>query len=148
VVCLHFSYEHRACTCSPHLSHSPLSQILLVILTLWCHVLISVTPLLYFCALSSAFASSNILCAFPPLCFLATPLSWRRVLILSATRTWRNRFVALSALSTRLRLLQNHPQNLLLLLQTCPAKHTDGASSGRLHSDDQVSPQNHQRLEN
>ena len=70
------------------------------------------------------------------------------MLILPATRTWRNRFVALSALSTRLRLLQNHPQSLLLLLQTWPAKHTDGASSGRLHSDDQVSPQNHQRLEN
>ena len=65
-------------------------------------------------------------------------------LILPATRTWRNRFVALSALSTRLRLLQNHPQNLLLDLQICPAKHTDSASGGRLHSDDQVSPQNHQ----
>ena len=75
MVCLHFSYEHKACTCSPHLSHSPLSQTLLVILTLWCHVLISVTPLLYICALSSAFTSSNILCAFPPLCFLATPMS-------------------------------------------------------------------------
>ena len=70
------------------------------------------------------------------------------ILILPATRTWRNRFVALSALSTRLRLLQAHPQNLLLLLRTWPAKHTDGASSGRLHSDDQVSPQNHQRLGN
>ena len=68
--------------------------------------------------------------------------------ILPATRTWRNRFVALSALSTRLRLLQDHPQNLLLMLQTWPAKHTDSASSGRLHSDDQVSPQNHQRWEN
>ena len=68
-------------------------------------------------------------------------------MILPATRTWRNRFVALSALSTRLRLLQNHPQNLLLLLQTWPAKHTDGASSGRLHSDDQVSPQNHRKSE-
>jgi len=70
------------------------------------------------------------------------------LLILPATRTWRNRFIALSALSTRLRLLQNHPQNLLLMLQTWPAKHTDDASSGRLHSDDQVGPQNHQRWEN
>ena len=30
-----------------------------------------------------------------------------------ATRTWRNRFVALSVPSTRLRSLQSHPQNLL-----------------------------------
>jgi len=43
---------------------------------------------------------------------------WSYFVILPATRTWRNRFVALSALSTRLRLLQNHPQNLLLVLQT------------------------------
>jgi len=75
VVCLYFSYEHRTCICSPHLSHTPLSRTLFVILTLRCHVLISVTPLLHLCALSSTFASSNILCAFPPLCFLATPVS-------------------------------------------------------------------------
>ena len=68
----------------------------------------------------------------------------KEFLILPATRTWRNRFVALSVPSTRLRSLQGHPQNLLLNLQTWPAKYTDGASSGRLHSDDQVSPQNHQ----
>jgi len=62
-------------------------------------------------------------------------------LILPATQTWRNRFVALSALSSRLRLLKNHPLNFSLrCLQMWPAKHTDGASSGRLHSDDQVSP--------
>jgi len=66
------------------------------------------------------------------------------LVILLATRTWRNCFVALSVPSTRLRSLQNHPQNLLLNLWTWPAKHTDGASSGRLHSDDQVRPQNHQ----
>ena len=75
VVCLHFSHEHRACTCLPHLSYSPLSQTLFVILTLWCHVLIFVKPLLYFCAPSSAFASSNILYAFSSLCFLTTPAS-------------------------------------------------------------------------
>ena len=73
---------------------------------------------------------------------------WKRakhtLLILPATRTWRNRFVALSVPSTRLRSLQSQPQNLLLMLQTWPAKDTDGASSGRLHSDDQVRPQNHQ----
>ena len=34
MVCLHFSYEHRACTCLPHLSHSSLSQTLSVTLTL------------------------------------------------------------------------------------------------------------------
>jgi len=66
------------------------------------------------------------------------------LLILPTTRTWRNRFVALSVPSTRLCSLQNHPQNLLLDLQVRPAKHTDDASSGRLHSDDQVRPQNHQ----
>jgi len=69
-------------------------------------------------------------------------VSW--VLILPTTRTWRNRFVALSVPSTRLCSLRNHPHNLLLDLQTWPAKHTDGASNGRLHSDDQVRPQNHQ----
>jgi len=37
--------------------------------------------------------------------------------ILPATQTGRNRFVALSAVSTRLRLLQNHPQDLLLVFQ-------------------------------
>ena len=41
-----------------------------------------------------------------------------RGLILPATRTWRNRFVALSVPSTQLRFLLNHPQNLLLDLQT------------------------------
>ena len=66
-------------------------------------------------------------------------------MILPATRTWRNRFVALSVPSTRLCSLWNHPQNLLLNLQSWPAKHTDGASSGRLHSDDQVRPPNHQK---
>ena len=71
-------------------------------------------------------------------------LGRRRTLILPATRTWRNRFVALSVPSTWLRSLQNHPQNLLLNLQTWPAKHTDDASSGRLHSDDQVRPHNYQ----
>ena len=35
---------------------------------------LSVT-LLHFCTLSSTFASFNILCAFPSLCFLATPAS-------------------------------------------------------------------------
>ena len=39
-------------------------------------------------------------------------------LILPATRTWRNRFVALFVPSTRLCFLQDHPQNLLLDLQT------------------------------
>jgi len=34
--------------------------------------------------------------------------------ILPATQTWRNRFVALSALSSRLRLLKNHPLNFSL----------------------------------
>ena len=34
------------------------------------------------------------------------------------TRSWRNRSVAHSVPSTRLRFLQNHPQNLLLDLQT------------------------------
>jgi len=67
-----------------------------------------------------------------------------KVLILPTTRAWRNRFVALSVPSTQLCSLQNHPHNLLLDLQTRPAKHTDGASSGRLHSDDQVRSQNHQ----
>ena len=36
--------------------------------------------------------------------------------------------------------------NLLRELQTQPAKHTDGASSGRLHSDAQVRSQNHQKI--
>ena len=36
-----------------------------------------------------------------------------RQMILPATRTWRNRLVALSVPSTRLRSLQGHPQNLL-----------------------------------
>ena len=74
VACWRLSCEPRACTCSPHLFHLPLSRTILVILTLWCHALISVT-LLHFCTLSSTFASFNILCVFPSLCFLATPTS-------------------------------------------------------------------------
>jgi len=46
------------------------------------------------------------------------PQSRQGLMILPATRTWMNRFVALFAPSTRLRLLQNHPQNLLLDLRT------------------------------
>ena len=37
-------------------------------------VLLSVTPL-HFCTLSPTFASFNILCTFPSLCFLETPAS-------------------------------------------------------------------------
>ena len=90
MVCLHFPYEHRACICLSHLSHSPLSRTLFVTLTLWCHVLISITPL-YFSTLSSTFASFNILCAFPPLCFLATPVSGDAPFL--ATRTLGDAYV-------------------------------------------------------
>ena len=76
--------------------------------------------------------------------FVLSTIPLYYLLILPTTRTWRNRFVALSVPSMRLCSLQSHPQNLLLDLQSWPAKHTDGASSGRLHSDDQVRPQNHQ----
>ena len=69
---MHFSYEPRACTCLLHLPHSPLSPTLFVILTLApCFEFCNVAP--YFCTLSSAFASSNMLCALRPLCFFATP---------------------------------------------------------------------------
>ena len=43
---------------------------------------------------------------------------------------------------------QECSQNLLQELQTQPAKHTDGASSSRLHSDAQVRSQNHQQKKN
>ena len=74
-------------------------------------------------------------------------------MILPATWTWVDRFVTLSALSSRLCLLKNHLLNSLSdVFKMWPAKYTDGASSGRLHSDDKVSstepPENWKLSEN
>ena len=68
--------------------------------------------------------------------------------ILPATRTWRNRFVALSALSTRLRLLQNHPPNFLSDVFKCDMQNTQTAPPAAVCTPTiKLAQQNHQKLE-
>ena len=69
-------------------------------------------------------------------------------MILPATRTWRNRFVALSALSTRLRLLQNHPPNFLSDIFKCDLQNTQTAPLAAVCTPTiKLVQQNHQKLE-
>ena len=69
-------------------------------------------------------------------------------MILPATRTWTNRFVALSALSTRLRLLQNHPPNFLSDIFKCDLQNTQTAPLAVVCTPTiKLVQQNHQKLE-
>ena len=69
-------------------------------------------------------------------------------LILPATQTWRNRFVALSAPSTRLRLLRNHSPNFLSDVFKCDLQNTQTAPLAAVCTPTiKLVQQNHQKLE-
>ena len=70
-------------------------------------------------------------------------------MILPATRTWRNRFVALSAPSTRLRLLRNHSPNFLSDVFKCDLQNTQTAPLAAVCTPTiKLVQQNHQKTRN
>jgi len=127
VACLHFSYERRACTCLPHLSHSPLSQTLSVTLTL--------APYFDFCKRRSFIFAHSRLHSLPlPCCARSIRCVWEGLFYLYLFRP-----VDLERLCVR-----PHPSARdSFPLVTCGFLHrrTKGRPSSRLHSDTQVSQQ-------